>query len=65
LVYTGHNQMRADGTLCALIAMAFQIPPNVAGDMLIGLPKRTRPYPQLLWIMSMRKPIELMRQRIN
>ena len=39
LLYTGGSQMRAAGTLRALIAMALQIPPNVAGDMLIGLPK--------------------------
>jgi hypothetical protein len=39
LLYTGGSQMGAGGTLHALIAMALQIPPNVAGDMLIGLPK--------------------------
>jgi uncharacterized protein (TIGR03435 family) len=39
LRYTGGSQMRAGGTLRQLIAMALQIPPNVAGDMLNGLPK--------------------------
>ena len=31
--------MRAGGTLRALIAMALQISPNVAADMVVGLPK--------------------------
>ena len=39
LLYTGGSQMRAGGTLRALIAMGLQIPPNVAGDVLIGVPK--------------------------
>ena len=39
LLYTGGSQMRAGGTVRDLIAMALQIPPNVAGDMLIGIPK--------------------------
>jgi len=39
LLYTGGSEMRAGGTLRALIAMALQIPPNVAADTLIGLPK--------------------------
>jgi uncharacterized protein (TIGR03435 family) len=39
LLYTGGSQMKAGGTLRAMIAMAFQIPPNVAGDVVIGLPK--------------------------
>jgi uncharacterized protein (TIGR03435 family) len=39
LLYKGGSQMVAGGTLRALIAMALQIPPNVAGDTLIGLPK--------------------------
>ncbi len=39
LIYTGGSQMRAGGTLRQLISMALQIPPNVAGDMLIGIPK--------------------------
>jgi uncharacterized protein (TIGR03435 family) len=39
LLYTGGSEMKAGGTLRALIAMALQIPPNVAGDTLIGLPK--------------------------
>jgi uncharacterized protein (TIGR03435 family) len=39
LLYTGGSQMKAGGTLRAMIAMAFQIPPNVATDTLIGLPK--------------------------
>jgi uncharacterized protein (TIGR03435 family) len=39
LLYTGGSQMKAGGTLRSLIAMAYQIPPNVAADTLIGLPK--------------------------
>jgi uncharacterized protein (TIGR03435 family) len=39
LLYTGGSQMKAGGTLRALIAMSLQIPPNVAADMVIGLPK--------------------------
>jgi uncharacterized protein (TIGR03435 family) len=39
LLYKGGSEMIAGGTLRALIAMALQIPPNVAGDTLIGLPK--------------------------
>src|SRR6185369_10071647 len=39
LLYTGGSQMRAGGTLRSLIAMALQISPNVAADMVVGLPK--------------------------
>jgi uncharacterized protein (TIGR03435 family) len=39
LLYTGGSQMKAGGTLRALIAMAFQIPPNIAADTLTNLPK--------------------------
>jgi uncharacterized protein (TIGR03435 family) len=39
LIYTGGSQMKAGGTLHALIAMALQIPPNIGGDMVTGLPK--------------------------
>jgi uncharacterized protein (TIGR03435 family) len=39
LRYTGGSQMRAGGTLRALIAMGLQIQPNVAADMVVGLPK--------------------------
>jgi uncharacterized protein (TIGR03435 family) len=39
LLYTGGSQMRAGGTLHAMIAMALQISPNIAADMVIGLPK--------------------------
>jgi uncharacterized protein (TIGR03435 family) len=39
LLYTGGSQMRAGGTLRQLIAMALQIAPNVANDVVIGLPK--------------------------
>jgi uncharacterized protein (TIGR03435 family) len=39
LLYTGGSQMRAGGTLRALVAMSLQIPPNVAADTVIGLPK--------------------------
>jgi uncharacterized protein (TIGR03435 family) len=39
LLYTGGSQMRAGGTLRFLIGLALQISPNVAGDVVIGLPK--------------------------
>ena len=39
LLYTGGSQMRAGGTLRQLIAMALQISPNIANDMVLGLPK--------------------------
>ncbi len=39
LLYTGGSQMRAGGTLRAMIAMALQVSPNVAADMVVGLPK--------------------------
>jgi uncharacterized protein (TIGR03435 family) len=39
LLYTGGSQMRAGGTLHAMIALALQISPNIAADMVIGVPK--------------------------
>jgi uncharacterized protein (TIGR03435 family) len=39
LLYTGGSQMKAGGTLRALIAMSLQVTPNIADDMVIGLPK--------------------------
>src|SRR5215470_14185335 len=39
LRYFGGSQMRAGGTLRQMIAMSLQVTPNVADDMLIGLPK--------------------------
>ena len=39
LLYTGGSQMRAGGTLRALISMSLQISPNIAADTVIGLPK--------------------------
>jgi uncharacterized protein (TIGR03435 family) len=39
LLYTGGSQMRAGGTLRQLIAMALQMSPNVADDLVVGLPK--------------------------
>ena len=39
LRYTGGSQMQAGGTIRALIALAYQIPSNVANDIVIGLPK--------------------------
>ncbi len=39
IIYTGGSQIRAGGTLRQLVAMALQIPPNVADDVVIGLPK--------------------------
>jgi uncharacterized protein (TIGR03435 family) len=39
LLYTGGSQMTAGGTLRGLIALALQVSPNVAADMVVGLPK--------------------------
>jgi uncharacterized protein (TIGR03435 family) len=39
LLYTGGSQMRAGGTLRQLIAMALQVTPNIADDIVVGLPK--------------------------
>jgi uncharacterized protein (TIGR03435 family) len=39
ILYTGGSQIKSGGTLRQLIAMALQIPPNIGGDMVIGLPK--------------------------
>jgi len=39
LLYTGGSQMRAGGNLRQLIALALMVTPNVAGDMLTGVPK--------------------------
>lgn len=39
LLYTGGSEMRAGGTLRQLIALALQVPPNVAADVVVGLPK--------------------------
>jgi uncharacterized protein (TIGR03435 family) len=39
LLYTGGSEMRAGGTLRALIALALQISPNIAADTVIGLPR--------------------------
>jgi uncharacterized protein (TIGR03435 family) len=39
ILYSGGLQVRAGGTLREMISMALQIPPNVAADMVVGLPK--------------------------
>ena len=39
LLYTGGSQMRSGGTLRQLTAMALQVAPNIADDMVLGLPK--------------------------
>lgn len=39
LFYTGGSQMQAGGTLRNLIAMSLQISPNIASDIVVGLPK--------------------------
>jgi uncharacterized protein (TIGR03435 family) len=39
LLYTGGSQMRAGGTLRALIGMSLQLMPNIADDTVVGLPK--------------------------
>jgi uncharacterized protein (TIGR03435 family) len=53
LLYTGGSQMRAGGNLRQLIAMSLQIAPNVADDMLIGLPKSAD---QARWDITARVP---------
>lgn len=39
LFYPGNSEMRSGGTLHFLIALAMQVSPNVADDMVFGLPK--------------------------
>jgi uncharacterized protein (TIGR03435 family) len=39
LLYTGGSQMSSGGTLRYLIALSLQIPPNVADDVIVGVPK--------------------------
>lgn len=39
MLYTGGSQIHGGGTLRQLIAMALQVSPNVASDVLVGLPK--------------------------
>ena len=39
LLYTGGSQMRAGGTLRFMLALSMQVAPNVANDILVGLPK--------------------------
>ena len=39
MLYSGGSQMKAGGTLSQLIAISLQISPNIAADMLIGVPK--------------------------
>lgn len=39
LLYSGGSQMTAGGTLRQMIALALQVPQNVANDMVVGLPK--------------------------
>jgi uncharacterized protein (TIGR03435 family) len=39
ILYTGGSQMRAGGTLRGMISIALQISPNIAADMVTGLPK--------------------------
>jgi uncharacterized protein (TIGR03435 family) len=39
ILYTGGLQVRVGGTLREMISIALQIPPNVAADTVIGLPK--------------------------
>ena len=56
LLYTGGSQMRAGGTLRALIAMALQISPNVAKDMVIGLPKSADTADTQVWDITAKVP---------
>ena len=39
LLYTGGSEMHAGGTLRFLIAASLQVSPNIAGDVVVGLPK--------------------------
>ena len=39
LLYTGGSTMRAGGTLRQLVAMGLQLSPNLANDIVVGLPK--------------------------
>ena len=39
LLYTGGSSMRAGGTLRQLVAMSLQLSPNLANDIVVGLPK--------------------------
>ncbi len=39
LLYTGGSEMTSGGTLSFLIALSLQISPNLAGDMIVGVPK--------------------------
>jgi len=39
LLYTGGSTMRAGGTLRQLVAMSLQLSPNLANDIVVGLPK--------------------------
>jgi uncharacterized protein (TIGR03435 family) len=39
IIYQGGSQMQAGGTLSAMIAMSLRISTNLAGDMIVGLPK--------------------------
>jgi len=39
IIYTGGSQVKAGGTLRELVAMALQVSPNVAADLVVGLPK--------------------------
>jgi uncharacterized protein (TIGR03435 family) len=39
LLYTGGSTMRAGGTTRQLISMALQLSPNMANDLVVGLPK--------------------------
>ncbi|HEY6343046.1 MAG TPA: TIGR03435 family protein [Bryobacteraceae bacterium] len=39
LLYPGGSEMRAGGTLRQMIAMSLQVTPNIAADMIVGLPK--------------------------
>ena len=39
IIYSGGSQMRAGGTLRAMMSLALQISPNISADMITGLPK--------------------------
>jgi uncharacterized protein (TIGR03435 family) len=39
LLYQGGTTMHAGGTLREMISMSLRLPPNIAGDTLVGLPK--------------------------
>jgi uncharacterized protein (TIGR03435 family) len=53
--YRGGSQVQAGGTVRNLIALAYQIQPNAAGDMVVGLPKSADTQ---MWMITAKLPSE-------